>query len=410
MERFPAIRYPGNVPGILYEPRALWSLEKVDTEQIANGRITFPRNDFLNASKYPIVLTQLLFSPVNYIYREGGAGPGTTLQDYQVDGGSVLNVASILINAPQRQNYSRRVIPLTSFPAQPRWLPTMRGVYRGQVGNENDYPSSIWGVTRWDFDHPMIMSRLSTMELGLSGFNNSMNVVDPLNLREVRFAVAVNEGPPAGSSAPGTLNNFPGNARVQPPTPLRYNAGFSPLRTSGQGGLGNPLASQQQQVFTKAFPPQTYGSPFETNQQWPPDQQLSARDYDRQNPNASGSSPVTGFAVHIDQLDYDDVTVNQFGQLQPNTPISPLAMRVAARARTRNGGTGEWWWRPGAPLALVCPTITPALVYKFPQPITLAPGDTLDVELQTERANVVAGVEQQYNVGLSFCGFAAIEG
>lgn len=414
MERFPAIEYPGNVPGILYEPRAVWSIETIETEIQPNGRIIFPRNDFQNPGKYPIVLTKVLLAPVNYIYEEAtnGVDPPTAANEYHIDGISALSTAQILINAPQRQNYSRTVIPLTSWPALPRWGPTSRGVDDG-TGTEVNYRSSLWGVTRWDFEHPMIIPKLGTLEIQLSSFNYALGNPQASDLREVNFAIGVNEGPPAGSSGPGRNAAFPGNMRVHPRSILRYLEEKSPLRTSGQGGLGAGAQSQQRQVFF--FIPEAVGGPLTTLNQWPPDQQLSAREYDAQNVTEQGSTPVNGFAVHIDQIDYDDDTVNTFGPLTASPsdqPISPLAMRVATRARMRNGGSGEWWWRPGAPLALVQPTITPALVYQLPTPITLAPGDTLDVELQVQRPITIGinTIAQKYNLGLSLCGYAAIEG
>ena len=51
MERFPVIEYPSNVPGVLYEPRAVWSIETVDTASQPNGRAVFPRNDCQHPGK-----------------------------------------------------------------------------------------------------------------------------------------------------------------------------------------------------------------------------------------------------------------------------------------------------------------------------------------------------------------------
>ena len=56
--------------------------------------------------------------------------------------------------------------------------------------------------------------------------------------------------------------------------------------------------------------------------------------------------------------------------------------------------------------------MTPAQVYKFPTPITLGPGDNLEVELQTPEAVTIGGnlIEPLYQVGIGMCGYAAIEG
>jgi hypothetical protein len=90
---------------------------------------------------------------------------------------------------------------------------------------------------------------------------------------------------------------------------------------------------------------------------------------------------------------------------------------MTCRARTTNGGTNQWWWRPGAPLALVCPTITPAQVYEFEQPIVLGPGEQLEVELWAPLAPslVLLGsggaqtVQPNYTIGLSMTGYTTIE-
>jgi hypothetical protein len=125
---------------------------------------------------------------------------------------------------------------------------------------------------------------------------------------------------------------------------------------------------------------------------------------------------VHGFAVQIDQIDYDDVVIdtNLIAALgaPAGQPVAPLSLRTAIRARMKNGGTGNYWWRPGAPLALVCPSITPAQVYKLPVPITLVPGDNLEIELETPGPITIGETEINplYQVGVALCGFAAIEG
>jgi hypothetical protein len=83
----------------------------------------------------------------------------------------------------------------------------------------------------------------------------------------------------------------------------------------------------------------------------------------------------------------------------------------ATRARTRNAGTQEWWWREGAPLVLVCPSMTPGLVKRLEDPIWLGPGEQLMVEMEAPDP-IVVGEETlapTYNVGLSLCGYAVVE-
>ena len=59
------------------------------------------------------------------------------------------------------------------------------------------------------------------------------------------------------------------------------------------------------------------------------------------------------------------------------------------------------------------PTITPASVIKLARPITVAPGDQLEVELRIppqlpDSTNVLA--EATYSVGIGFNGHAVIAG
>jgi hypothetical protein len=382
--RLPPIQYPGNVPGILYEPRAFWNVTQVNLEENPTGRVVLPREDFRNGEKWPVTLTHMLVAPINYALREFDSGLPTAPANYHLGGASVLNFARVLVSAPQRQGYSRRVIAANAFTPCPRWEPR----------TNNDSASALWNVVRWDFDHVMVLPRQGTLELQLSsvGFPNNLGN----NAPTTTFAVIVNEGPPAGSDAPGTAGVWPGNGRIHQRSPVFY---------------GNPGGG-----WPGVFPPDPIGNfnapqGFVTSIVWPPQMQLSAREYDSQNVTNAGSTPTTGFAVAIDQLGLDTLT-------ETNTPpggfvsSTPLALRMAARARTRNGGTGHWWWRPGAPLALVTPTVTPAQVYRLPTPITLAPGDTLEVELQAQRP-VPFGEETLdtlTNFGVSFTGSAAIEG
>ncbi len=119
-------------------------------------------------------------------------------------------------------------------------------------------------------------------------------------------------------------------------------------------------------------------------------------------------------AVHMDQIGNDNALANENAAFD-GVPIAPASLRMGSRVRTTNAGSGEDWWRPGAPLALTLDTITPAAVFMLPFPITLTPGDTLDVELVIPGVPPPAvlpplEVQRAYNVGISLNGWAAIEG
>jgi hypothetical protein len=240
----------------------------------------------------------------------------------------------------------------------------------------------------------MVIPKLGDLELQLSTISMPNGSLVPAP--EVRANIAFYEGPPAGARAPGRLL-FPGNARAAQQINIRYanppvQAGGDSFPADGFGYSGN--------VFTNG-----------SNRFWPADQQLSSKAYGAQNATDAGSTPVTGFGVHLDQIDYDDDGIDGVVGLA-NQPITPLAHRIGVRARMTDGGSGAYWWRPWAPLSLVCPTLTPASVYVLPKPITLERGDNLELELEVPGPLNIEGndISPVYNVGVSLTGYAAIEG
>jgi hypothetical protein len=392
--RLPKLSYPGNVRGLLYEPRAFWSVHQVNTADNPGGRIVLPREHFLNGEPYPINLTHLTFAPINYTFREFENGAPVDAATYHNCMAGGLR-SDILIGAPQRQSYARQVLRIPSWTARPRWEPQISGT-------ATPWASSLWNTTRWDFDHSMIIPEQGSMEFQLSCITPPTGVFDP-PVANPEFSVGIYEGPPPGKAAPGALL-MPGNMRIGQQKTMRY-AGtvVRPPPFEGDGFGIAPIVA-------------TPGKPGVATQLWPTDQQLSAREYDAQNATQAGSTPVTGFGVHIDQIDYDDTVINTnlIGALgaPAGQPITPLSLRTGVRARMHNGGTGNWWWRPWAPLALVSPSMTPAQVYKFPVAITLGPGDNLEIELQTPGPVNIEGndIDPLYQVGIGMCGYAAIEG
>lgn len=369
---------------LLYEPRAFWSLARVDTAS-AQPRPPFtvrlPANDFLNGEKYPVTLTKVLVAPINYTFsRFSDANPALTAANFRNCGVAAVEHPRVVISAPQRQYYLRNPgHPQVATP-QPSDTPNNPGAAFGTP----DYASSLWGLTRWQFDKPMIIPKLGDLEFDLSTFTIPPGLPGvPISPRAfIHF-----------EEAGGNL--FGGNARQSQQINLKsYN---------------NTLGG------TPPFPPDGFGpSNFAQSilATWPSDQRYSAKRYAAENPSSDGSIPVTAFNVMIDQQVYDsNVGTSPIIGANAGSQVSPLSLRVAARARMRNGGTGSWWWRQGAPLALVCPSITPAQVYDLPEPITLGPGDRLDLEV-TAPGPIIDGqvqIDSVYQLGVSLCGYASIE-
>jgi hypothetical protein len=244
------------------------------------------------------------------------------------------------------------------------------------------YASSLFGVSRWDFDVPYFVPKRGALQLDLSVAPSSASTGgDP-----IYSAVVMTE------RAGARLANF----RTRPRQQLAYGN----VTTTGPG-LFYPqqgIAVPSDQFGVQAFGAQS--QPF-----WEAGGLFPGTVYDRQEGGRGNDyNQVAGYSVLIDQIDHDD-DVNSV--ITGTNPISSMATRVATRARTRNGGTQEWWWREGAPLALVCPTMTPGLVKKFEEPIWLGPGEQLMVEM--EAPDPIAGVAPIYNVGLSMCGYAVVE-
>lgn len=376
--------------GLLYEPRAFWSVARVNTAQPSPRRppftVQFPREHFLNGEKFPITLTRALIAPINYFFQRYTAPGPLGPSNFRNDGASAIERTRLVIGAPQRQYYLRSPGHTQGLSPRPSYTPNLP-VGAGQSAR----PSSLWGISRWAFDKPMLIPKLGDLEFDLSG------TVEPTGL-------------------------IPGVVFPNPPRPRAY-VKFEET----QAGLFNGNARVQDFLLNSWGPNAQGGDPTQRplwgydgfgapgqggSAAWPRTSRFSARRYGAENPTSSGSIPVRGFTVMIDQISYDESILAQAGALiDPRSVLSPLALNIGARARMRNGGTGAYWWREGAPLALVCPTITPAQVYDLPEPITIGPGDRLDLEMTTPGPVVgqQGAIDSVYQIGVSLCGYAAIE-
>jgi hypothetical protein len=208
-------------------------------------------------------------------------------------------------------------------------------------------------------------------------------------------------------------NVWPGSARTTPPKvrPPAFRSGFDLQFMSALAVSGIPANPSESwpyppdASFDPASPPVGGSGGF-----WPPEQTFNARQFDAQESTRSGSTCITDLRCHIDQRAYDVAMQGAFGPT-PFQP-TPMSLRTGTRIRLVNGGTKAWWWRPGAPLALVFDAITPANVYELPEPITLGPEEHLEVEVVFPGSFPGDPVLQPtaYHLGLSLNGYAAIEG
>lgn len=387
-KRIPSSARMPMLDGFIYEPRAFWSVGRVELFE-ATARppnvVQLNREHFYNGEKYPITLLYACVCAPGYVFDTFLADAVVVLDpsNFRNDAVSQMEFGSLRIAARQRQHYAKNAGLVQMLTPRPRWEPSRQDV----AGNEDAADSSLYNVFRWDYDAPMVIPARGDLEYELSTWLSPGGALFP--------------DPPAFDPPPhaqimfqelGT-GPFGSNARISPNMVL--NATSTPASwTAALWGADG---------FGSAVPPQNTLPGV-----WNAAQRFTATQYARQNKTSDGSVPVTGVGVMIDQQDYDtDIAAQAAGTGR----VASLGTRIGTRARMRHGGTGAWWWREGAPLALVSPHRTVAQVFEFRRPLTLQPGDSLEVELTFPTAPTV-GQSPAYSInqlGVSVCGHAAIE-
>lgn len=399
--------------GILYEPRSLWSIANVvvPATQSTPLRTTLNRQHFTNRTRWPMTLKRVALTAVNYTFSDlldPFAVGANTLFMFQA--AAVVQVISLSISAPQRYNLNAKsVINSATCAPRPTWDPPKPGQI--VAGDLFPFTAALTNTSQLMFDHPLYIPRTAAVEWQLSA------------LSPVVLGVG-SEGPDPELQAPRTADAaevtmlyqesggmFFGSARQH-----RYN----PQPWVPPGGLPlSPAASTEERW---PFPPDLISGldPFValpgTADWWDPKGLFSAKAFKNQNSTRDGATKITDMRVAIDQFFYDLTVANAFGNVYPLVTqipvVAPLSTRLGTRVRNVDCGSGAWWWRPGAPLALVFDAKTPALVYDLPEAITLEPGDTLDVEM-TMPPNPIQGAGGSaltYHIGVSFNGYSPIEG
>jgi len=372
-----------------HEPRALWTVASqqaaADAAELDDARVRVNKDHFRNTTKYPMVLTHALVCAINYTYRSYAVETVDDLTDVQ-NSMAAQNLVEVFISAPYSLHYTARSALMALTPARPQAQPSLR------YSLASPFASSPFGISRWAFDKTLVLPPKVACELDLS----CMNVPTQLTATypSVRGTIAFDEA---------SSGIFGGNNRMtdQPGVPVA-GGGFSLL-------WGRQLANLPFGADPFGF---VAAQQDFTDQLWPVQLKFPANDYHRQETNRGQTHNfLTGFGVHIDQI-AADVVLNGAAAPTGGNQVAPFATKIGTRARTRNGGSGEWWWRPGAPLALVTPTMTPAMVHRLPEQITLNPGEELDVELQFPVGPTIEGTlyRPTYTVGVSFTGYAVIEG
>lgn len=359
----------------------------------------------------------MLLAPVGYTFNtfDGITSPPAGFGDYGACA-AIIERARVSLSSPQRQRYTWGPIPLRSWIAEPAGDISLR------YSSSYDYANGLLNVCRWDFRPPR--------QLVTEGFAGDNGFALPRNAA-CTFQVGGFVNQPASEVVA---------VPVEPPNPLiiyqvpdrlplhlafhEEGAGHGgsrqfPWNAHGRIKQGEILStSQDEHPFPPADNLGVKNAPAATTVLWPSESTLSFQDFKAQEAALAGYNVVSGFSAHIDQTTYDDAIQDDGNAVvsswAPGNPVAPLSLRVPCRARS-DWGSQEWWWREGAPLALVCPDLTPALVYRLPEPIVLHPGDELEPRLEIPGAQLVNPISGDegisiFQVGLSFTGYAAVKG
>ena len=390
----------------LYEPRALWQVVDVPfTNQLGveGPEVILEGTEWQNGSRYDFVLTHLILSPINYCVTNDAyevlqnvtvsvahsASP-IDIQRFSPALGQCLPIAP----SPTFGDFSMgQFMPYDSSPRQipPTVNPRTRAVLFAQP--------RIFDVARWQFDMPYRLVRRGQVEFGLTSLGAVGSGGLQNNQYRMRTTLGFDEAWSSGSV-------FRQQQRVQNATlQLATSTTATPF-----GGV--PLQSGAPDGLY------TY-----TPYLWPPETQFKSREWRRQETlrgGGDGSGWLQGFTVHLPNYHNLD-GVDEVASGADDSGVS-LATRLGVRAKTVNGGTNRSWWRDGAPLALVSPTIGAGACMKLQTPIRLGSREQLRVTLRSEgRSNLLAAMldvgdlEQDrvspgnHKVGVSLTGYAIVK-
>ena len=356
--------------GLVYEPRSFWDVKRVTATSETQAVFFDTRNAFLNGERYPVEISEISLAPINYVSQSNTAPLAGRFA-----GQPCFDVSKVTVAVRQRQNYSRFAVDLRSF--SPSRTQAPQTSYYSDGTNNLTNASDLFGVVHKRFDRPFVLPQFGSAEVSLTTFQGARGVGGHGTNPSFSAAWFEAGGLLEGSSRVFVNKHF-------------YDA--DPVETAPYGAAITGTAG----VLPGNAP---------TGATFPPQHLMGAKDFRAQSPTAQGSQRFSGIALQIDQIDYDAGLV-----LDGLVNITPLSLRAGCRIRSVDGGSKADWWRPGAPIALVFTHITPAQVYKLPRPITLMPGDQLEVELNIPAHTPADVGAETYSIGIAFNGYAAIEG
>lgn len=386
----------------LYEPRALWQVVDIPfTNQRERPGATrvLEGVEWMNGSRYDMVFTHLNICPIGYAVLHDAY---EVLQNVSV---TVSHGNAMLASSPYMPALGQ-MQPNSPSPAffdasMGQYMPFDYSPLAGTVNPRTRLimppQFNTFDVARWQFDMPYRLIRKGLVTFGLSSIGAVTN-----------YGIAHERGR------------------------LRMTMGFDEAWSTG-GLLRQQMRIQEGHLYTSDVLTQTpfNGVPIQSGTPdappavptnlWPADSQFQSKVWRRQEAGrggGDGSGWLQGFTVHLPNYH----NVDNLDRIADGETSVSLATRIGCRAKTVNGGTGRSWWRDGAPLALVSPTIGAAHTIKLQTPIRLASKEQLIVTLRTEgKDNLLAGiidedeVEQDrssagnFKVGVSVTGYAIVK-
>ena len=396
--------------GVWYEPRSLWLVKNVNLlEYLPFGgeggfgpslTVQLPRNPFRNGTRFPITINRMAMSGVGYPFArpDVGAMQAATPGPADLNGTTVINTMRVTLASPYRTTFSMTPSLLTGLAPQPTSGPSLKNTaFRGF--------SSLFGANGLRFDKPLILPKAGHIEWDVSSLQGLRFVPQPGNegTRGIQTDLPLNDIPCVLSYLEkGGL--FAGNSRSRNMMLRQSQGGVAPT----PGEQGYPYALPPSFIA----PPSGAALPF-----WDPLSRFDTQMFRAANATRAGSTEIYGMTAAIDQFQFDADTIFNAGF--PNAVVAPVSTRLGTRVRLVGGPASDWWWAPGAPMALVMDTQTPAAVYWLDEPITLMPGDALDVTVQVRvpgsfedavSGQIPTAFALQNQFGISFNGFTAITG
>lgn len=380
-------------PGFFYEPRVLWGQGVISQRgEDDAGTISPKRDSYYNGSRWPIVLTDCV---VLVCHPAGLVQDGSTfIQQVPIQvsalGGlrySLGDIRGLLAPMAARESQESFLYPEAADPQVPG-VQTLR---------------SMQNLARWDFDHVLRLPPAAYLEMNLTG--RVPTIVDTTGVpvtADVNFYTAA---PREGAQWPGATITRTGFDISQLST-AQANFYYAQLYQANGGSVdtgGGPFVLP----FTSSF----FGGP--NGPLYPPRQTFTSRQAVQQKATYDLPTHLQGFSVGFQQHALDAALA------EASTAFGPLSATTYSRVRVRNGGTGDYWWRDGAPLAICTPTMTPATVHKLARPLALQPGEgfklTLPPVLAPESLRFPPLCEEDdviyrmCSFYLSFTGYAAVE-